>query len=230
MNSSVSGDDMERRIRAIEERLDHIEAKPPENLPFLHPLWAFALSGISIILGCLALGYPEHYYQFLFSALLLIVLYHRGFLRFASGHWRWPQIVLNFFLLCLFFKFLIGGGLAYPFDWVKLPVITKIPPPSDPSWYSSFIPDYTVQWQGIPKLAAWSIDITKIQTIFLFATFVGALFRFEPFTSISAMALLLISMPVFLRYNWDWMVLFLVLGSISIFIQSRVRKSVGVQS
>jgi hypothetical protein len=230
MDDRINASDRDMRFRSIEERLDRIEAKPQERVLSLHPVWAIALSSVSIVLGCLALGYPEHYYQFLFSAILLFVLYHRGFLRPVRGHWRWPQIVLNYLLLCLFFKFLIGGGVAYPFDWLKLPVITKTPPPADPSWYSSFIPDYTVLWQGIPKLSAWSIDITKIQTIFLLATFAGALFRFEPFTSISAIALLIISVPVLLRYNWDLMVLFLVLGSISLYVQSRVRTSFGIQS
>lgn len=215
--------DAERRIQAIEERLNLMETNPGTGFPSLHPAWAFVLTAASLVLGYLALGHPQHYYQFLFSGMLLLLLYHRGFLRPARGLWKWPQIVLNFLLLCLFFKFLIGGGITYPFDWLKLPVLTKIPPPADPSWYSSFVPDYTLQWQSIPKVSEWSIDITKIQTIFLLATFAGALFRFEPFTSITAITLLVISVPAYLHYNWDWVVLFLIFGSISLYIQSQER-------
>jgi hypothetical protein len=215
--------DVERRVHAIEERLNRMEAKPSAGFSSPHPAWAFILSAVSLILGYMALGHPQHYYHFLFSGLLLLLLYHRGFLHKAEGHWRWPQVVLNFLLLCLFFKFIIGGGITYPFDWLKLPVLTKTPLPAHPSWYSSFIPDYTLQWQAIPKVSDWSIDITKIQTIFLLATFAGALFRFEPFTSITAMTLLVISVPAYLHYNWDWVVLFLIFGSISLYIQSGSR-------
>jgi hypothetical protein len=225
MDDTLQKNDMQQRVQAIEERLNRMEAKPGAGFFSLHPAWAFILTALSLVLGYLALGYPQHLYQFLFSGLLLLLLYHRGFLRTSRGLWQWPQVVLNFLLLCLFFKFLIGGGVTYPFDWLKLPVLTKAPPPADPSWYSSFISDYTLQWQPIPKVSEWSIDITKIQTIFLLATFAGALFRFEPFTSITAMTLLVISVPAYLHYNWDWVVLFLIVGGVSLYIQSSVRTS-----
>jgi hypothetical protein len=217
----LSKAEMENRVQALEERIGRMETVRGVESIRLHPAWVFILTGTAVAFGCLALGYPQHYYQFLFSGLLLLLLYHRGLLHPARGPWRWPQVAMNFFLLCLFFKFLIGGGIAYPFDWFKLPVITKTPPPTDPSWYSAFVPDYTVQWQGIPKISGWSIDVTKIQTIFLLATFAGALFRFEPFTSIAAMGLLIASIPAFLNYNWDWVVLFLIFGGISFYIQWR---------
>jgi hypothetical protein len=227
MDDTVNKADLEKRVQLIEERLGRIESKQVAAMHALHPAWAFILTITSLVLGFLALGLPQHYYQFLFSGMLLLLLYHRGFLRMASGSWRWPQVALNFLLLCLFFKFLIGGGVTYPFDWLKLPVLMKTLPPPDPSWYSSFVPDYTLQWQGIPKISEWSIDITKIQTIFLLATFAGALFRFEPFTSITALTLLLISVPAYLHYQWDWVILFLVFGGVSLYIQSRVRTHPG---
>ncbi len=224
MDDAMQKNDLEDRLQKVEKQLARMESSQTAvEVPMLHPALLFALSVISVFLGYLAVGYPQHLYQFLFSGLLLLLLYHRGFLRMARGYWRWPQVALNFLLLCLFFKFLIGGGVTFPFDWLKLPVITKSPPPADPSWYSSFIPDYTVQWQGIPKISDWSIDITKLQTIFLLATFAGMLFRFEPFTSITAMTLLVISVPAYLHYNWDWMVLFLIVGAVSLYLQSGSR-------
>jgi len=224
MDDAMQKIDLEDRLQKVEKQLARMESRQTAvEVPTLHPALLFALSVISVSLGYLAVGYPQHLYQFLFSGLLLLLLYHRGFLRMARGYWRWPQVALNFLLLCLFFKFLIGGGVTFPFDWLKLPVITKSSPPADPSWYSSFIPDYTVQWQGIPKISDWSIDITKLQTIFLLATFAGMLFRFEPFTSITAMTLLVISVPAYLHYNWDWMVLFLIVGAVSLYLQSESR-------
>jgi hypothetical protein len=219
--------DLETRISMLEERLADRGGSPAVSLSTLHPAWVLSLTLLAVLLGYLALGIPQHYYQYLFSALLLLLLYHRGSLRLANGLWRWPQVALSFLLLCLFFKFLIGGGTAYPFDWLKLPALAKTAPPVDPSWYSTFVPDYTLQWQPIPKVSEWSIDITKIQTIFLIATFIGALFRFEPFTSITALSLLIISIPAYLHYNWDWTILFLVFGGVSLYLQSRPRTHPG---
>lgn len=221
MDDAVNETDVEKRVRTLEERLSRMETGAERKAVSRHPAWGFLLTVVSIPLGYLSLGYPDHYYHFLFSGLLLVLLYHRGFLRMERGRWRWPQAALNFLLLCLLFKLLIGGGIGHPFDWLKVPVLTKTAPPASPSWYSLLVPDYTVQWQGVPKISAWSIDVTKIQTFLLLATFAGALFRFEPFTSIAASALLIISLPVYLQYNWDLVVLFLIFGGISLYIQSR---------
>lgn len=216
--------ELEKRILRIEERLG-TEQGGREGRPLLHPAWIFALCAAAGAFGFLGVGYPQHCYQFLFSGLLLLLFYHRGFLRFSRGRWRWPQVIVNFLVLCLLFKLLIGGGTSHPFDWIKVPAITK-PPAGEESWFSRFIPDFNVQWHAIPKIAEWSIDITKIQTFLVIATFAGALFRFEPFTSITALALLIISLPTYLHYNWDWVVLFLVTGSVAIYVQSRVGASV----
>jgi len=217
--------DLEARLAKLEDRIDHLTDGPVSDALVLHPAVAFSLGLIALVLGYLALGYPQHHYQVLFSGLLLVLLYHRGFLRMSKGPWQWPQIALNFLIICLIFKFLIGGGISHPFDWIKLPAIIKSPPPADPSWYASVVPDYTLQWQAIPKVSEWSLDITKIQTFLLLATFAGALFRFEPFTSITALSLLIISLPTYLKYNWDWLVLFLILGCVSIYLQSRANVS-----
>lgn len=211
--------DIDERIRKLEARLDMPGDRTVRGGPSLHPLAAFLPGLIALVFGFFGMGLPQHYYHFLFAALLLALFYHRGFLRLARGRWRWPQILANFLILCLFFKLLIGGGTQHPFDWLKTPAITKAPPAGEGSWYSRMVPDFTVQWQGIPHVSDWSVDLTKIQTILLIATLAGALFRFQPFTSITALALLIISVPVYLQFNWDWVVLFLVLGSVSLYLQ-----------
>lgn len=214
--------ELERRLGRIEQRL--VLEEKADLRPAFHPAWPLALGLIAIALGCLGVGLPGHYYQVLFSVLLLLLLYHRGSLGMMPGKWKWPLILVNFLLLCLFFQLLIGGGITHPFDWVKVPAITKAPPAGGQSWYSPFVPDYTVQWQAVPKLGEWSIDVTKIQTFLLLAVLAGALFRFEPFTSITALALLVISLPVYLRFNWDWVVLFIVVGGVSIYLQAGMRR------
>jgi len=211
-------------ISALEQRLDRIERQlgvdeGGRRMEF-PPAWPFAIGLLAVSLGYFGVGYPRHYYQVLFSVLLLLLLYHRGSLLPARGSWKWPLIVVNVLLVCLLMQLLIGGGVTHPFDWVKVPVIVKSPPPADPSWYSVAVPDYLVQWQAIPKLAEWSIDVTKLQTFLLLTVLGGALFRFEPFTSLTALALLLISLPVYLRFNWDWVVPFLIAGGVSLYLQT----------
>ena len=211
---------IENRLRIIEERLDGIGARKSDSTRRIHPAWPFPFGLAALVFGYLGLGLPQHYYQPLFAGLLLVLLYHRGLMLMHEGAWRWPQVILNFALLCLLFKLLIGGGMSYPFEWLKVPSIAKAPGTEGGPWYDKLIPDLTVQWQGIPKLSDWSVDLTKIQTLLLIATLAGALLRFQPFTSLTALALLIISIPAYLAFNWDWVVLFLISGSVSVYLQS----------
>ena len=222
MDSIPGKGDLEERIQKLEGRLDQCGGQTVREGSSLHPAAPFLPGFIALVFGFFGMGLPQHYYHFLFAALLLALFYHRGFLLPARGRWRWPQMIVNFLVLCLFFKLLIGGGTQHPFDWLRMPAITKAPPAGEGSWYNRMIPDFTVQWQSIPHVSDWSVDLTKIQTILLIATLAGALFRFQPFTSITALALLIISVPVYLQFTWDWVVLFLVLGSVSLYLQTRV--------
>ena len=214
-------------ITELERRLDRVERQfllqnrdDHRTAPF-HPAWPLLLGLAALVLGYLSVGYPRHYYPVLFSLLLLLLLYHRGALVLEAGNWKWPLVLVNFLLLCLLFHCLIGGGISHPLDWIKLPVMASAPPPAEKSWYTAMVPEYTVQWQAIPALAGWGIDITRIQTFLLLAVLAGALFRFEPFTSIAALALLLVSVPSYVRFNWDWVVPFIIAGSVSIYLQAR---------
>lgn len=213
---------MEQRVLRLEERLDLMAFGAGREQGVFHPGWAFSLGAAALVFGFLGLGLPQHYYQFLFAGLLLLLLYHRGFLVSPSGHWRWPQVALNFLLILLLFKLLIGGGMTHPLSWFKLPAIVKGSIPDDASWYDKLVPDFSLQWKALPALSEWAVDYTKIQTLLLIATLAGALFRFEPFTSITALALIIVSIPRYLEFTWDWVVLFLVVGSIAIYMQTRV--------
>jgi len=119
----------------------------------------------------------------------------------------------------------LGGGVRHPLAWFKAPAVVKDTPPDSGTWYKALLPDYTVQWHGIQGLSDWSLDITKVQAFLLIATLAGALFRFSGFASITALALLIISIPVYLSFTWDWVVLFLVSGSVSLYLQSRADRA-----
>jgi hypothetical protein len=212
----------DERLATLEERVARLEAAPPPPPTLsLHPAWALALGLIALVLGYLGLGLPQHYYQPLFAALFLLLAYHRGLFRLYTGTWRWPMIVLNFVLLMLVFKLLLGGGLSYPFDWLKVPSMQQIPALDD-SWTQKYLPHYQMVWEGVPGISDWYVNISKFQSMLLIATLVGALFRFQPFASLTALALLIISFPSYLAFNWDYVLLFLVIGGAAIYLQSIV--------
>ncbi|MBS1125944.1 MAG: hypothetical protein H6Q98_882 [Nitrospirae bacterium] len=221
-----TNDDLERaiiskRVLRLEERLDRLEGGSAGSGPAPHPAWPFALGCIAAVFGYLGMGAPMHPYQYLFSGLLLLLAYHRGSLRLPKGVWRRPQVAVNFLTLSQFFMIVLGGGVRHPLAWFKAPAVVKDAPPDGGSWYRALVPDYNVQWHGIPGLSDWSVDITKVQAFLLIATLAGSLFRFSGFASITALALLIISIPVYLSFTWDWVVLFLICGSISLYLQAR---------
>jgi len=99
MDSNPGQSDLEERIQKLEERLALLGAWTVQGGPSLHPAAAFLPGLVAIVFGFFGLGLPQHYYHFLFAALLLALFYHRGFLLPAKGRWRWPQILVNFVVL-----------------------------------------------------------------------------------------------------------------------------------
>ena len=224
MDDHPNAVDLETRIERIEMRLN-LSGSGQTAAPAPHPALPFLIGIAAAVTGYLGIGIPQHYYQGLFSILIVLFGYHRGLLRRMRGKWKWPQILLNVLILCLLLKLFIGGGVSRPFDWFKLPAITKVTPLGVQPWYSAVVPNYTILWQALPAITDWSVDVTKIQTFLLLAIFAGALFRFEPFTSLAVFTLLIISLPAFLRYDWDWVVPFIILCGVSIYLQTRVYAS-----
>ncbi|HEX19907.1 MAG TPA: hypothetical protein ENG78_03705 [Acidiferrobacteraceae bacterium] len=220
-------DDLEQRIQNLEQEVVRLSAHTggfsTDNLLFRHPAWPAALALAAIVSGVFGLGLPQHYYQPLFAVLALVLAYHRRFWVLPQNHWRWPLLLLNFVLLSLCFKLLIGGGITYPLDWLKTPILTKTPLPADSSWYENVIPKFKLEWQAIPDVSNWSLNLSKVQALLLLATLGGALFRFQPFASYVALVLLIASIPSLIQFHWDWVVIFLILTGITFYIQSNLK-------
>lgn len=188
--------------------------------------WLILAAGSTLFFGYLGMGIPQHFYQPLFAALTLTILYRHQKLLPGSDHWRWPLIICNFLMFCLLYKLLIGGGISHPFDWLKVPGFTAGTLTPDAPWYEKIIPNFKIEMKPIPNVSDWSIDITKIQTLFLLATLVGAVFRFQPFASLTALMLMLISIPTLIAFNWDWVILFLIGSGVCLYLQSPVSHTV----
>lgn len=217
------------RLKILEARIAQLETATPgagasRRAPALHPAWPLGLGLTALALGYLGMGLPQHYFQPLFAGLFLLLAYHRGFFRWYPQPWRWPLVALNFLLLVLTFKLLLGGGLSYPFEWLKVPTLQSVPP-ADDSWTQKVLPNYQMIWEGVPGISDWYVNITKFQSMLLIATLIGTLLRFQPFASLTALALLVISFPSYLAFEWDYVVLFLVIGGAAVYLQSNPRQT-----
>ena len=182
--------------------------------------WSVILAGFTLLFGYLGMGIPQHYYQPLFAALTLAILYRHRKIHMGDGAWKWILMGANFLMLVLLYKLLIGGGVSHPFDWLKIPNLVSGTPPADATWHQKILPNIKLEMKPVPVVTEWSIDITKMQTLFLLATLAGAVFRFQPFASFAAMGLLLVSIPTFTAFRWDWVILFLVCCGTSFYLQS----------
>lgn len=215
--------ELERRVAALEALIALTPARETgvaPVVPRIHPVWALLLAAAALGCAYLGMGLPQHYYQPMFAALLLAVGYHRRMWIPASTPWRWPLVIVNFVLLCFLFKLLIGAGTSYPFHWMQVPSIGPGPASHQGSWFSRAIPNLEITWRGIPGVSDWHYDLTQVQSLLLIATFIGAVFRFQPFASFTALVLLIVSIPTLAGFNWDWLIPFLVLGGTAVYLQT----------
>ncbi len=213
--------DLAARVAALEARLGAPAPATGEVAAAgLHPAVALATGLVALATGYLGLGLPSHYYQLVFAALTLLVSYHRRMLLLPRPPWHWPQVLLNYGILCLFFKLLIGAGTTRPLGWIKVPAIEKKADP-EPSWWDPVIPKMELVWRDVANVTDWSVDITRIQTLLLVATLAGAMMRFQPFASLTALTLLIVSLPTLLGFQWDWVMAFLITGGGAFYLQWR---------
>lgn len=186
-----------------------------------HPAWPLVSGSVAMACGYLGVGLPHHHYQFMFAALILLLGYHRQvFLRYSS-YWQWPLVLVNYLLLCLLLKLLIGGGTSRPLEWIKLPTLGTAQSETEPSWYRRVVPQLELRWEGVDSISDWSFDMTRIQALLLIITVLSAMLRFQPFASFIALLLLATSIPTFFAYQWDWIILFLVFGSAALYMQTQ---------
>lgn len=214
------------RLEQLEARITLLERSLAISKPVLsgcRPMWPAALLVMACLFGFYGLGLPNHYYQPIFALLVCALFYHREFLSLYENSWRWLLATLNLAVMSLFFRLIIGGGEARPFAWIKIPSLEKQQPKEGSGWFDSLSPDYDLVWREAAT-ADWSVNITQIQTILLLATLIGGLFRFQPFASFTAILLLVVSVPAFLIYDWNWVILFLITGSTGLYLQTGLQQ------
>ncbi len=211
MTSPQSTHELEIRIARLEEALTirrHGEKLSPKKFGLSFPLLVAGLYCANE-----GLGLPNHPYQWALGGLAVALGYHRRWLHWpAPGQpWEWILAPLNAMLLAMLFKLLIGSGIHQPLAWVKYPEITNTSEGVIPSW--------SIVWQA-SGLAAWQLDLTLMQTFLLLVTLIGALFRFQPFTSFTAILLILTSVPAFASFSWTWVFPAMATAAVAFYVQS----------
>ena len=171
----------------------------------------------ALVLAFLGLGAPNHYYQVVLAVITVALAYHREWFVRPEKIYLAPLAILNSALLSILYKLMIGSGKRYPFFWALYPTVEKSPAP-DGRW-PKVVPDVAIAWQTSP-LAEWSMDLTIVQTFLLLVTLLGALFDFQPFTSFTALLLIVVSIPALLAFNWTFVFPALIVAGIAFYLQS----------
>ncbi|MCB0358696.1 MAG: hypothetical protein KDD44_03645 [Bdellovibrionales bacterium] len=208
------------RILTLEERIARLEGKVGWRrlaIELDDVMFWLALVLMLAALGCAVygLGAPNHYYQFVFAGLTVALAYHQGWLAIPQRAYQWSLAAANVLVLSIVFKLFIGSGRAQPFHWLKFPTISS--EESDSTF--AVVPSLRIVWED-SGASSWSIDLTVLQTFLMVITLVGALFQFQPFASLTAFLLVLVSIPALVGFDWPWVFPALLACAVGFYVQS----------
>lgn len=212
--------DLNARLTSLERLVIKSLASEPVLHTNIHPAMLFILGLAALLTGYLGLGLPQHYYQPVFAALIVALVYHRQTFHMTDHPWRWPFLLLNFLVLCFLMKFMIGGGVVHPFSWLQVPGLGEAEVANE-DWRSWLIPNLEFKWKDMDGITQWQLDVTRVQSLFLVFTMAAILMRFQVFASMTTLLLLVISIPTLFYYNWQWVIWFLVTTTVYFYLQSQ---------
>ena len=204
---------LEERVARLEGALGWSQTKVPLGSSMF--LAGGILGIVSVVLCFVGLGTPNHYYQFVFAGITVALAYHQGWFALPKQHLHWSLALVNVLMLAMLYKLVIGSGVVEPFFWAKVPVLES----KEAAGGFSVIPKASITWEKT-ALAAWSIDLTIVQTFLLLVTLIGALFEFQPFASLTAFLLVVVSLPALVDFNWHLVFPAIITGAISLYFQS----------
>ncbi len=209
---------------SIEERLARLEGKLGwrEHNIFLQQNYFVAsavLLVLAIALGAFGLGLPNHYYQIVLAGLTVALAYHQGWFAKPGKPIYWALSVLDTFVIAILFKLVIGSGSRFPFFWVLYPTLERAKETPEGASWKDVVPNYSLSWQD-SALAQWSLDLTIIQTFLLILTLGGALIEFQPFASLTALLLILVSIPALVGFDWSLIFPTLILAFVAFYLQT----------
>jgi hypothetical protein len=173
-------------------------------------LFVYSVWGLATYAAFRGMGLPNHPYQLGVAALVLFISYHQRALARPKSGWDWGLVFGNGLLIAMISKLLIGGGVRAPFAWLSLPTPTAT--------MESWLPKWGIAWVTLP-LTEWQLDLTLVQSYLLIATSVGAWVRFQPFASVMLMALMVVSLPSYVDFDWHWCLPALAFSCVHFYVQ-----------
>jgi len=207
---------LKERIARLEGAVGWERTPVPLRKEYAIPVVGFLV--LSIVLTVWAVGFPNHHYQLVLALLVVLLCYQREAFARTTRILTWAYAVLNTAILTLVCKLLIGLGEKYPLAWMKLPSVTLRDDPE--STLGKIVPNLNIAWGETP-LAQWAIDFTILQTFLLLLTIVAALFEFQPFASLTALLLLILSLPALMGFNWDYLFWGIICAAVGLYLQTR---------
>lgn len=221
--ATTTGHGLEERIARLERVLGPelvADPLPTARLSTRTTVFAYALGAGGAYLGYLGLGLPNHPYQVVLAVLAVALGYHRRWFLVPEKAVGLALPLLNATCLAMLMKIFIGSGIRRPLEWLKYPSLTF----TKPEGMLNIVPETRVVWENTP-LAMWELDLTILQTFLLVVTLVGSLFRFQPFASLTAFLLILVSLPAFASFDWRWVFPAILSAAVVFYAQSSLSRS-----
>lgn len=205
---------------SIEERIARLEGAlgigfEQRELTKAFECMALVVLVLAVCTAFLGVGLPNHYYQPVFAILCLGLAYHREWILFNLSIAGVLLAAANVFVISAVMKIFLGAGFVQPFVWLRLPNIKT----AEKEGLSDFVPSFSMEWQDV-ALSQLSIDFTVVQTFLLVISLIGGFFGFQPFASLTAFALVILSVPALLAFNWDWVLPTLIMAAVGLYLQS----------
>jgi len=204
--------EIDEKIADFHVRLGRLEAQADTSADEKNDSWLedlVEMGAALIALGCCyqGIGLPNHYYQYLFAAITILCLYHRGTLPFPQKIQDWALLLVNICLTAMLYKLIIGGGEPRPLAWLSYPTI------------EGGVTSFKISWAAAPG-SGWVLPLTSIQSFFLVISLFALMIDLSLLAGLTTFILTLLAIPSLFSFNWDWTLPGLVLGLFSLYLQT----------
>jgi len=204
--------DIDEKIADFHVRLGKLELavrgeQVPQQDSLLKDLVELGAALIALFCCYQGLGFPNHYYQYLFAAITMLCLYHRGTLPYPNKVQDWALLFINIFLTAILYKLIIGGGEPRPLAWLSYPTI------------EGGMTSFKISWAAAPG-AGWVLPLTSIQSFFLVISIFALMIDLSLLAGLTTFILTLLAIPTLFSFNWDWALPGIVVGLFSLYLQT----------
>ncbi len=203
--------ELDEKVSDFHVRLGRLEdvvykKKTPSKDSWIEDLFEFILTSVALYLCYLGFGLPNHYYQYLFSLLIVLCLYHRKTFPLPASWSEYLLLFFNIVLISILLKLIIGGGEPKPFSWLSYPTL------------EGGVTSFKLSWQKATA-TDWELPLTLIQSFFLIITLFGTMIGFTLLAGLTSFILVIFAIPSLIEFNWTWAMPGMICAIASIYLQ-----------